>query len=625
MELTKLGIPALAYCRETLADARRNGINLGTLVKECTQWQVICVDPEHLHDKEWRDISEWPVFRARILFTVIDEAHLINEWGLTFRIPFKLIGLFVRGPLPRTTMSVVALSATLAPGKDTQAVCDSLGLFGDSFHLIRRSNERLNIQFILQILTHGLAGYDFPDLLPYLMSGRKTVIHCEALDLVFRVYVYILRLQANDADKLRRTRMYTSLCSDFYNQETIRLIDEDPHCQIIVATIAFSNGINARSILDSISLGFSATLDIVLQEKGRAGRAEDSHARGVVLVSSATVAAAAKQLAAPSPDSADQPVQPKSKSPRKKRKAAAPMNHEKALILVEKLCYIAFINRHYSNPPLETSTLDCIAAKRTVPCSLCCARSKRSLAFSAPPTAVQLPALIAVSVSKPCRIPGPRKLKLTVKEKKLATVSFTEFRDRLRAKLHMRGKFRHLPPILFLPSSLQTVLLEKLLLIKDESDLVPLLHSWLMRAEHSSSLYRHISALQSQIYAQRGAKTKSAKMVSKGRRKRKRRAESKDEEEDYVGATGATPPPRRITRPRKRAALETADRDSEEEADKSDSSMPEALLPLSRTRLDEPQIPNQLWRIFPGTTDRPIVHGKDGSSFLIYNVPSFTG
>jgi superfamily II DNA helicase RecQ len=201
----------------------------------------------------------------------------------------------VRGCLP-PSRSVVALSATCAPGKDTTAICESLGLYGNSFHLIRRSNERPNIQFIVQILTHGLAGYDFPDLLPFLLSGRKTVIHCATLDLVFRVYVYIWRLQRRNADKMRRVRMYTSLCSAEYNQETLRLIDEDPEFQIIIATIAFSNGMNARSILDSISLGFSSTLDNLLQEKGRAGREEGSMARGVVLVQPSMVAAAAKQL-----------------------------------------------------------------------------------------------------------------------------------------------------------------------------------------------------------------------------------------------------------------------------------------------------------------------------------------
>ncbi|KAJ6556006.1 P-loop containing nucleoside triphosphate hydrolase protein [Mycena capillaripes] len=256
LELGKLGISALAYCHETLTEARRNGKDLATEIKECQTFQVICVDPEHLCDKQWRLISEWPVFRSRILFTVVDEVHLINEWGINFRLPFGRIGLFVRGRLPPST-SVVALSATLVPGKDTNA---------------------------------------FPDLLPYLLSGRKTCIHCSTLDMVFRVYIYIWRLQHPNANKLRRTRMYHSLCSNDYNKETIRMIDEDPKCQIIIATIAFSNGINTKSILDSISLGFSSTLDIVLQEKGRAGREIGSLARGVILVQPSTITAAVKQL-----------------------------------------------------------------------------------------------------------------------------------------------------------------------------------------------------------------------------------------------------------------------------------------------------------------------------------------
>ncbi|KAJ7436294.1 P-loop containing nucleoside triphosphate hydrolase protein [Mycena latifolia] len=260
-ELEKLDIAALAYCHETLAESRRNGVNLADEIKNCAKWQVICVDPEHLRGKEWRVIAEHSTFRARIIYAAVDEAHLINEWGIEFRLAFQLIGLFLRGCLP-SWISIIALSATLAPGQPTTAVCESLGLYGATFHMIRRTNEHPNVQFIMQTLQHGLAGYEFPDLLPYLQSGCKTVIHFSSLDMLFRCYVYIWRLQPPSANKLRRTRMYHSLCPAEYNQETLRLIDEDPHCQIILATIAFSNGINARSILDSISLGFSSTLDI---------------------------------------------------------------------------------------------------------------------------------------------------------------------------------------------------------------------------------------------------------------------------------------------------------------------------------------------------------------------------
>ncbi|KAJ6578365.1 hypothetical protein B0H19DRAFT_882876, partial [Mycena capillaripes] len=215
LELGRLSVAALAYSRESLADARRQGIGLADEIKTCTKWRVICVDPEHLKTKEWREISESPHFRSKIIYAAGDEIHLVNEWGTDFRVDFKLIGLFFRGRLP-ASVSVVGLTATLAPGKDTTGVCQSLG-------------------------------------------GRKLIVHFSTLDMLFRCYVYIWRLQPACADKMRRTRMYHSLCPPEYNEETIRRIDEDPECQIILATIAFSNGINATGILDSISLGFSST------------------------------------------------------------------------------------------------------------------------------------------------------------------------------------------------------------------------------------------------------------------------------------------------------------------------------------------------------------------------------
>ncbi|KAJ7127744.1 P-loop containing nucleoside triphosphate hydrolase protein, partial [Mycena epipterygia] len=92
LELTRLNIAAFAYCRESLADARCQGINLADEIKSCSKWQVICVDPEHLRTKEWREISEFPIFRANILSVVTDEVHLINEWGTNFRIDFTTIG-----------------------------------------------------------------------------------------------------------------------------------------------------------------------------------------------------------------------------------------------------------------------------------------------------------------------------------------------------------------------------------------------------------------------------------------------------------------------------------------------------------------------------------------------------
>ncbi|KAF8219123.1 hypothetical protein L208DRAFT_1343138, partial [Tricholoma matsutake] len=50
-ELSKLNISAFSYCHETLSKAQKAEIHVADVIKECIRWQVICVDPEHLHDK----------------------------------------------------------------------------------------------------------------------------------------------------------------------------------------------------------------------------------------------------------------------------------------------------------------------------------------------------------------------------------------------------------------------------------------------------------------------------------------------------------------------------------------------------------------------------------------------
>jgi hypothetical protein len=148
----------------------------------------------------------------------------------------------------------------------------------------------------MQTLTHGLAGYDFPEILPFIRSGRKVIFHFDSLDMLFRCYVYIWRLQSASADKMRRAHMYTSLCSPEYNEETIRLIENDPQSQIILAIVAFANGINAKALLDSVLIGFSGSVHLLVQKLGRVGRDEDTHARGVVLIQKSTIALAQKTL-----------------------------------------------------------------------------------------------------------------------------------------------------------------------------------------------------------------------------------------------------------------------------------------------------------------------------------------
>ncbi|KAJ7601484.1 P-loop containing nucleoside triphosphate hydrolase protein [Mycena rosella] len=207
LELKKLEIPAFAYCHETVTEARKTGRNLVHEIRECKTWNIVCVDPEHLRDKSWREITACDIYRANIVYGCVDEAHLINEWGPDFRPLFNHIGGFFNSRLPSST-SILALSATLQSGIPTKSI--------------------------------------FPQLLEYLNSRRKAVIHCRTIDDVLRVFLYLWKSLPLGPHRLRRIKMYHSLRSTSENEEILRLLDEDPECQVVIATIAFANGLNVN-------------------------------------------------------------------------------------------------------------------------------------------------------------------------------------------------------------------------------------------------------------------------------------------------------------------------------------------------------------------------------------------
>ncbi|KAJ7107204.1 P-loop containing nucleoside triphosphate hydrolase protein [Mycena crocata] len=454
LELKNLGVPAFAYCHDTVTEARKAGRNLVLDIKQCKTWNIICVDPEHLRDKAWREISAYNTFRTNILFGCVDEAHLIDEWGAQFRPMFKHIGAFFRGRLPSSS-SVMALSATIQTGAHMDSICHSLGLSGANFHLVRCSNERPNTQFIMELLDHGLGGNEFPCLLPYLNSRRKAVVHVRTMDDVWRVYEYLWYAQTPSVDRLKRVQMYSSIRTPEDNEEILRMLDKDPMCQVVVATVAFSNGLNIKPLLDSLSLGFPDTVDQLWQEKGRVGRDPDTSARGVVFLQPSVLADARKQIAGVIAAPSINPQTGKAKRVKKTK----PMEHAKALILVEKECYIAAFNRIYQNPPLDISTLDCIAAERRLPCSLCAARNETTLTFSPSPLppGISLPPFVAPSTESAPLSAVDKKLKLTTKEREMVEAALTAFGETVRRAERKDRKNQNRPKSSFFPSSLTTL------------------------------------------------------------------------------------------------------------------------------------------------------------------------
>ncbi|KAF7344820.1 ATP-dependent DNA helicase RecQ [Mycena venus] len=336
-ELSAHGVHGLAYTSESLTKARKSGRNLCQEIAQC-QWPIVCIDPEHLMEKQWERITDSALFRENLKF----------------------------------------------PGPPTRSVCRSLGFQKDMFHLVQRSNERPSIQFSLSPHTHGLGGDFFLDLLEYLKDNQKCVIYCATIELCWRVYIYLLRQLPPGLERLRRVHLYHAMCWLDENEETVLMIRDGPQCQIVVATVAFGQGFNIRVLLDSLMVGLPKTVAQTLQQAGRVGRDQTSNGRAVVFVQSSAYKSAEKYLA----------QDPTRRDQAKHNKSLSTMNNEKPLMLSTTECLIAFFNKLYDNSG-ESSRLDCIAAKRRLPCSNCRPQFIGPLFFPPSPLPIGNPPLAA--------------------------------------------------------------------------------------------------------------------------------------------------------------------------------------------------------------------------------------
>ena len=132
--------------------------------------------PEQLISKDFNDlIKEDGQFAACVCAIAVDEVHLLNMWGKGWRKAFQQIG-WVRSRFSNVVL--IALTVTMRGGAHTESVCKYLGLHRGSFHFIRRSNARSDIQILFRTMKSGMGGRKFPELDWVLREKWKPLIFC---------------------------------------------------------------------------------------------------------------------------------------------------------------------------------------------------------------------------------------------------------------------------------------------------------------------------------------------------------------------------------------------------------------------------------------------------------------
>jgi hypothetical protein len=139
------------------------------------------------------------------------------------------------------------------------------------------------------------------------------------------------------------------------------------------------------------------------------------------------------------------------------------MDPAKARFLAEQTCRISCSNKTYNNPPIETSYLDCVQAKRPLPCDLCRVHYDLLEFPTLFPAYADESLLPSFSIPP---VPAKRKKQkdqLKKKEIKLVREALISFEKQVWLQEHLYIPHRNIPHSFYLPSGVVDMVLINLL------------------------------------------------------------------------------------------------------------------------------------------------------------------
>ena len=247
-------------------------------------FKVVFAHPEaFISCKEGRRILMSNVFQERVVASVIDEAHLVEEWGREFRPDYgklvQLASLFPNAPF-------LVLTAT-AP-KHTQKAISSLHLVNPRVIIANLNRPNIFIEVTKRLPSSDEESYE-SILLPIAQKLKEaltryplTIIYLPLkwCGYAFKLFMDELRdksyfpcgdvsprnclfAQYHSPQTERRKQ---EILSQLQGSDTLRVP------RVIFATVAIGMGVNIPDVRHVVHIGVPRTLEGYYQEIGRAGR-----------------------------------------------------------------------------------------------------------------------------------------------------------------------------------------------------------------------------------------------------------------------------------------------------------------------------------------------------------------
>lgn len=240
-----------------------------------------------------------PTFRKRILdyyptasslrLVVVDELHVVSEWGHGFRHPYQMLSVL----RARVYKDIPWFGASATLREETLAEVCSLSGF-DEYDLYTQSLDRPEIYIDQRIFQFPMSGHrDLFTLLPVLKQGDdpiliarslpKIIVFCRTMLDIVHAYTSLqqeLRVRKFPASVVNSlVDTYFSVRSDFSKEEvSSQFTSNNSDLRIVLATDAVGMGMDWDVDVVVQNGSTSLSLDTLVQRMGRAGRRKDKRA-----------------------------------------------------------------------------------------------------------------------------------------------------------------------------------------------------------------------------------------------------------------------------------------------------------------------------------------------------------